>query len=172
MGALAVLESGRRAFDVDLPHLIVALIAGGTTILCVLIHYEAMSRGMRVLPRLGIPRRMRICGLILGLLLAHVVEVWLFAIVYWLLDPYAQLGQITGPFDDPRVRRLRRQRADHDPGRDRGARRAGVHRLDGVDRVHGDAEGLGRRERERSGQQRLTALPPWRGRARRAILWA
>ena len=100
MGALAVLQSGRRAFDVDVPHLIVALIAGGTAILCVLIHYEAMSRGMRVLPKMGIPRRMRICGLILGLLLAHVVEVWLFAIIYWLLDPYEQLGQITGPFDE------------------------------------------------------------------------
>ncbi|MEM9379806.1 MAG: potassium channel family protein [Planctomycetota bacterium] len=100
MGAFAVIESGRRAFDVELPHFIVALVAAVTTILCVLVHYEAMRWGMRILPAWGIPRRARICGLILGLLLAHVIEVWLFALVYWALDPYTQLGQVTGPFDE------------------------------------------------------------------------
>ena len=53
-------------------------------VVCVLFHYEIMSRTSWLLPRVGhLPRRARIVVVILAMLAAHVVEVWLFGLTYW-----------------------------------------------------------------------------------------
>ncbi|MEM6671890.1 MAG: potassium channel family protein [Planctomycetota bacterium] len=100
MPLMESVEASRRAFDVTGPHLVIGLVSGLCTILCVLVHYEAMHLATRVLPRTKVPQRARVVGLILTLLVAHVVEVWIFGLTYWLLDPYPALGRIEGPFDE------------------------------------------------------------------------
>lgn len=36
----------------------------------------------------------------LGMITAHVVEIWLFAFVYWVLDHFPSLGHLEGAFED------------------------------------------------------------------------
>ena len=90
----------RRQFHVSGADVVVGLVAGGVTLLCVFVHYEAMSNTSRLLTGPGIPRRVRIVALILTMLVAHVVEVWIFGLTYWWLDQWPQLGILPGPFHD------------------------------------------------------------------------
>ncbi len=94
------LEAARREFSVTGPDVLVGLIAGLVTLLCVLCHYEFMSVSSRLIPRARLQRRARIVLLILTLLVAHVVEVWIFGLTYWLLDAWPTLGRIEGNFED------------------------------------------------------------------------
>lgn len=90
----------RLTFDVTGPHLVVAAISALAVVASVLVHYEAMSFTMRVLPRTGLSRRLRIVGLILVMIVAHVVEIWLFGLLYWFLHAWPELGAITGSFSE------------------------------------------------------------------------
>ena len=49
------------------------------TVVCVLMHYEALRRLTRWLPRLDARPRQRILALILALLVVHQAEAWVFA---------------------------------------------------------------------------------------------
>jgi len=93
-------EIPRTAFRVTGNELTVAAISAVLTIVCVLFHYEVMSLTSRYLPQLGTPRRARIVALIFAMLLAHVVEVWLFGLTYWLLDRWPALGTLQGEFHE------------------------------------------------------------------------
>jgi hypothetical protein len=93
-------ELSRREFDVTLPQLVVGLVSAAVTAFCVLFHYEVLSLTSRSLPRLGLPRRARIVVLIFSALSAHVVEVWMFGLTYWLLDRWPSLGHLPGRFDE------------------------------------------------------------------------
>lgn len=94
------LESTRQGFFVSAPHLVVGGVSALVTLACVLFHYEMMSWSSRLIPRVGLRRRARIVILILALLVAHVIEVWIFAFAYWLLDGWPQLGHLEGSFDE------------------------------------------------------------------------
>jgi hypothetical protein len=50
----------------------------------VLIHYEGLERLSRVMPHLKMRYRFRIVIGLLGAILAHVVEIWIFAACYYL----------------------------------------------------------------------------------------
>lgn len=91
---------GRHSFDVTGAHLIVAVISAFATILTVLFHYEAMSLLSRILLQLKMPRRSRIVLVILGMLLATVVEVWFFGLLYLILDHYPGLSRLHGTLDE------------------------------------------------------------------------
>lgn len=95
-----LLESARRGYQVTGAEIIVGLIGGLLTLVCVLFHYEVMSWSSRLIPRLGLVRRARIIVLILAMLVAHVVEVWIFGISYWLLDRFPELGRVEGVFEE------------------------------------------------------------------------
>lgn len=96
--AVAIFE--RRSFHVSADQLIVGAVATGLVIACIVVHYEAMSWSSRLLPRLNIPRRARVLALIAAMMMAHVVEVWIFGLGYWVLDAWPQLGQLVGPVDE------------------------------------------------------------------------
>ena len=49
----------------------------------VIIHYEALYRLTRWLPRLDIPHRYTVVIGVLGSLVAHAIEVWVFALAYF-----------------------------------------------------------------------------------------
>lgn len=100
MDPALLLEATRRPFDVSGTHVLIGLISGLITIVCILVHYEVMSWAIATLPRTALPRRARIVGLILAMLVAHVIEIWIFGLAYWWLDGYPHLGQINGAFDE------------------------------------------------------------------------
>jgi hypothetical protein len=54
-------------------------------VLCVFLHYEALSRLTGVLKRIHMPARPRILLLIFAILLTHVVEIWIFGGAYFYL---------------------------------------------------------------------------------------
>ena len=60
----------------------------------VIIHYEALYRLTRWLPKLNMPHRYRIVLGVLGGLIAHAIEVWVFAYGY-----YVQLARNWGSFE-------------------------------------------------------------------------
>ncbi len=95
LACLGALE--RPPFTVSTAHLIVFGISGLAALTCVLVHYEAMSWTSRLLPRMRLPRRARIVGLILVMLTALVVEVWIFGLLYWFLSGWPELGHFVGP---------------------------------------------------------------------------
>ena len=61
----------------------------------VIIHYEALRALTRIMIGPGVHRR-RLIGVVLGLLAAHTVEVWLFALAYTWLDDWAGFGAVIG----------------------------------------------------------------------------
>lgn len=65
----------------------------------VMIHYEALRGLSRVMPRLTIRPRLRVVIGVFGALCAHVVEIWLFGIVYYWMCKNDNLGELSGNFD-------------------------------------------------------------------------
>lgn len=81
----------------DLPEHGVFIVAAATiltVLLVVLLHYEVLSLLNRKLGRLGHRPRPRVLVLMLTLLVTHVVEIWIFAASYWLMDANPALGGI------------------------------------------------------------------------------
>lgn len=67
--------------------------------LVVVIHYELLNFMSGALPRLPNKPRVRILVGVFGALLAHTVEVWIFAAAYYLMISKARLGTLVGNFE-------------------------------------------------------------------------
>lgn len=67
--------------------------------IAVLVHYEAMYRLALLLPSLRIPSRSRVLVGVAGAFLAHIVEVWIFAVSYYLMLRWDAGSQLRGNFD-------------------------------------------------------------------------
>jgi hypothetical protein len=78
-------------------HLIIVSVVNVLVVaIAVLIHYEFLYRLTRLLPRIKIRHRLRIVIGVAGALLAHVVEIWLFAATYYLMVTSLQWGTFNG----------------------------------------------------------------------------
>lgn len=64
----------------------------------IFIHYEVLDRMSRLIPRLPFKPRARVIVGFSGALLAHTLEVLLFAVGYWLFATL-NLGQLTGSLE-------------------------------------------------------------------------
>lgn len=62
--------------------------------LTVMIHYEMLYRLSKVMPILVIKHRYRLVLGIFGALAAHVAEIWMFALGYYITIKYASLGSL------------------------------------------------------------------------------
>lgn len=62
----------------------------------VIIHYEVLSRISQLMPTLSIRFRYRIVVAIFGALIAHAIEIWVFAFVYYAMSNTTGLGYIEG----------------------------------------------------------------------------
>ncbi|MGV3525340.1 MAG: ion channel [Candidatus Sericytochromatia bacterium] len=62
----------------------------------VLLHYEVLSTLNAWLPRLAIPARPKVLVGIVGALMVHIAEIWIFGIVFFLMAQNALFGAITG----------------------------------------------------------------------------
>ncbi len=65
----------------------------------VLLHFEVLNRLSLTLPKIPIQRRYRVLFGIFGALAAHVLEMWLFALGYYLLIRNGQFGLLSGQFN-------------------------------------------------------------------------
>lgn len=77
----------------------VTLINTLVVIVAVVIHYECLLRLNDSLPRLKAWSRFRIVVGVFGALLAHALEVWCFALVYYLMTRSGEWGSLQGDFD-------------------------------------------------------------------------
>jgi hypothetical protein len=77
----------------------VTLINALVVVLAVIIHYECLLRLNDWLPRLNVWSPFRIVVGVLGALVAHALEVWCFALVYYLMAQSGKWGNLTGQFD-------------------------------------------------------------------------
>jgi hypothetical protein len=64
--------------------------------LTVLIHYETLNATSRLIPHLAIHQRSRILVVIAGIFVAHVLEIWLFAVGYYAMTEHLELGSLAG----------------------------------------------------------------------------
>ncbi|WP_246075729.1 potassium channel family protein [Aliikangiella marina] len=79
--------------------MLITLINIAVMALAVLIHYEFLYKLTSLIPKLKIVHRFRIVIGVMGALVAHVIEVWLFAFVYYLLIKSGNFGYLQGNFD-------------------------------------------------------------------------
>ena len=62
----------------------------------VVIHYEFLLWMTKMIPRMRIPHRYRIVFGVFGSLLAHAVEIWIFAFAYYFMHHTEGWGHLTG----------------------------------------------------------------------------
>lgn len=67
--------------------------------IAVMVHYEALYRLALLLPKLRIAPRFRVLVGVAGAFLAHVVEIWIFAIGYYLTVKWNGNSELGGNFD-------------------------------------------------------------------------
>lgn len=79
-------------------HWFMALITALLVGICVLIHYQCLQVGWRLLVGQGLARHghRRMVAIILGLLGAHVIEIWIFGTGYSLLLQLEGTGSLVG----------------------------------------------------------------------------
>jgi hypothetical protein len=85
----------------DIPHFATALITLVIVIICVGVHYEGLSVLSRW-ARVDIsPPRLKIATLIVGQLFLHVIEIWIFAVGYFILAQKLRFGFLVQlPYSD------------------------------------------------------------------------
>lgn len=87
-------------FKITRGHYLTALLSVVTVGLCVLLHYEVLKLLSRALSRLQRLHRTRVLVLILGLFVAHVVEIWMYAYAYYAVDGRGGFGHLQGHMDE------------------------------------------------------------------------
>ncbi|MCK5667791.1 MAG: two pore domain potassium channel family protein [Gammaproteobacteria bacterium] len=75
--------------------LIAYFINSALVAMAVMIHYEMLYRLSRLMPMLVIKHRYRLVVGIVGALIAHIAEIWVFAFGYYLLIRFTSLGSLT-----------------------------------------------------------------------------
>lgn len=68
----------------------------GVVSLCVILHYEGLLLASRRLPRLHTPARFKVVLVIAAVLGLHVVEIWVFGLIEWLLLDMPGTGSVSG----------------------------------------------------------------------------
>lgn len=67
--------------------------------LAVIIHYEFLFYFTLIIPKMKVPHRFRIVFGVFGALVAHAVEVWIFAFAYFFMVHAEGWGTLTGKFN-------------------------------------------------------------------------
>jgi len=65
----------------------------------VLIHYEVLYPLSAIIPKLTIRRHSRVVLGIFGALIAHIIEIWIFALGYYFMIKTGRFGTLGGAFD-------------------------------------------------------------------------
>ena len=77
----------------------VVLVNVAIVALSVLVHYEFLYRATNILPKLNIKHRFRIFSIVFIALVAHIIEIWIYAYSYYLMHNAEGWGRLGGNFD-------------------------------------------------------------------------
>ena len=61
-----------------------------------LITYEILDYVWNVLPRLTVPRRLCVLLICIPIFIAHIINIWIYAGVYFLVENFSSFGHLTG----------------------------------------------------------------------------
>ena len=75
------------------------LIISGLVALTVVIHYEMLRLLWVYIPRLKIKHRVRVIIGVFGTICAHIIEIWVFGLAFYLMISYKDFGTLQGSFD-------------------------------------------------------------------------
>lgn len=95
-------QAAQRSFAVTISRgqYLIALISMTAVVACVLLHYEVLKWLSRFLAHLKKLHRTRVLILILGLMLIHLIEIWLYAFGYAIVDRRADFGHLQGKLQE------------------------------------------------------------------------
>ncbi|MDP6413760.1 MAG: ion channel [Gammaproteobacteria bacterium] len=65
----------------------------------VVLHYEILRVLSIIIPKLKIKHRLRVIIGVFGTICAHIVEVWMFGIAFYLMHQNGGFGELVGNFD-------------------------------------------------------------------------
>jgi len=65
-------------------------------LLTVLVSYEIMRGVWLFLPKLTLAPRLRVPVIILPIFLIHIISIWIYAVAFFLIENYTQLGSLNG----------------------------------------------------------------------------
>ena len=65
----------------------------------VVIHYEMLRLLSVIIPKLRVKHRIRVIVGVFGSICAHIIEVWLFGIAFYLMSHYGDFGSMSGNFN-------------------------------------------------------------------------
>jgi len=77
-------------------HIAVVVTTFVVVVIAVLLHYEALWLISRQIETSRRPHRQRILGMAFGVLMTHIVEIWLFGITGWWLTDQLNIGALKG----------------------------------------------------------------------------
>ncbi len=77
-------------------HVAVVITTVIVVVLAGLLHYESLWLISRQIERSKKPHRQRILGMAFGVLLTHIVEIWLFGVTGWWLTELLGIGALEG----------------------------------------------------------------------------
>jgi hypothetical protein len=77
----------------------VFLINTAVVALSVIVHYEFLYRITLLIPKMGMQHRYRIVFGVCGSLIAHALEIWIFAITYYFMHRADGWGNLEGNFN-------------------------------------------------------------------------
>lgn len=73
------------------------IINGALALIAILLHYEALFQLDKLLPRFAhIPPRFRVLVGVGAIFMAHVIEIWLFALGYFVTLQFPMMGGLVG----------------------------------------------------------------------------
>lgn len=64
----------------------------------VVVHYEILRLLSTIIPRLSVQHRLRVVIGVFGTILAHVIEIWMFGIAFFLMIQYGGFGSLIGNY--------------------------------------------------------------------------
>jgi len=79
--------------------LIVTLVISAIVAMSVVIHYEALNLLSKILPRSNGSQRIKVLFGVFGVMVAHAIEVWIFAICYFFMHHSESWGDLKGNFE-------------------------------------------------------------------------
>lgn len=73
----------------------ISLISGGMIFLTSIWTYEILRFVWKAMPKMNVPAHFRVLLLMAPIFLAHIVSIWMYAVVYFILENYANFGVLT-----------------------------------------------------------------------------
>lgn len=77
-------------------HMTVVVTTFVIVVVAVLLHYEALWVISRQIEKSQRPHRQRILGMAFGVIMTHIVEIWLFGVTGWWLTEQLSIGALNG----------------------------------------------------------------------------